>query len=149
MVNWRRGWVVNWLRGWVVGLGFRVGGNTLILDIGYVTIWTIRIGGVGDNLGATIGKGNSVGARHNLGIRGLAGSELGTGLVISNSVLKGVWLWGWLMVWCRGMVGCWGWVVGWGIVGKGNSGQSTGNSVLEHGEGCWEEEGSWLGRKGC
>ena len=49
------------------------------------------------------------------------------------------------MVWCRGMVGCWGWVVGWGIVGKGNSGQSTGNSVLEHSEGCWEEEGTWEG----
>ena len=145
VVHWLGGWMVHWLRGWVVGLGFWVGGNTLVLDVSNVAIWTIGVRSVGDNLGATIWKGNSVGARHNLGIRGLASSELGTRVVISNSVLKGIWLGGWLMVWCRGMVRSWGWVVGWSIVCKGSSGQSTGNSVLEHGEGCWEEEGSWEG----
>ena len=137
--------MVNWLRGWVVGLGFWVGGNTLVLDIGNVAIWTIGVRSVGDNLGATIWKGHGVGSRHNLGIGGLTGTEFGARVVIGNTVLESVWLWSWLVVWCGGMVWGWSWVVGWGVVSKGSSGQSTGNSVLEHGEGVWGWERSWEG----
>merc|ERR1719167_929903 len=137
--------MVDWLGGRMVGLGFWVGGGSLVLDVSYVSVWAIRIRGVGDNLGATIWKGHGVGSRHNLGIGGLTGAELGARVVIGNTVLESVWLWSWLVVWCGGMVWGWSWVVGWGIVSKGSSGQSTGNSVLEHGEGCW---GSGCGEEG-
>ena len=117
VVNWLGGWMVHWLRGWVVGLGFWVGGNTLVLDIGNVAIWTIGVRSVGDNLGATIRKGNSVRAAHGLAIRVLSLGKVGTRVLIVHSILISVGLWG-LIIDRGGMV--WGWWADWG--GRGNSG---------------------------
>ena len=136
MVGWGRSWVVDW--SWLVSwLVLWVDSSTLVLDISNKASWAIWISSVGDSLGAAIGKGNSVGSRDNLGIRGLGSVELGARVVISHTILESVWLgsnidnwvvdnWGWMVNW--------GWVVDWGIVGKGGGGQSTGNSVLKHGE---------------
>ena len=52
-------WLVSWGRGWVVGLGLGVLGDTLVADVSNVS--TIGISDtVGDDLGAAVGKGNTV-----------------------------------------------------------------------------------------
>ena len=129
VVDW--GWVVDW--SWLVSwLVLWVDSSAFILDISNIAGWAIGISSVGDSLGAAIRKGNSVRSSDNLGIRGLAGAELRARVVISHTVLEGIGLGSNIDNWSS-MVD-WSWVVDWGIVSKGNSGQSTGNSVLEHGE---------------
>ena len=125
MISWSdRGSMVDW--SW---LGFGIGGSAFVLDIGNMAALTIGIRGVGDSLGATIRKGNSVRATHNIAIRVLGLGKVGTRVLIVHSILISVGLWG-LVIDRGGMV--WGWWADWG--GRGNSGQegSGGNHGFVH-----------------
>ena len=97
--------VVGWSRlGWVVWL---VVGFSLVLNISNVA----RVGitnTVGDNLGATIRKVNTVLARGGIAISVLILGKVSTRVVISNSIAILVDSWliiSWLMVWS--------WLVNW------------------------------------
>ena len=46
-------WLVSWGRGWVVGLGLRVDGGPLVLDVGHVSV--VVVGGVGHCLHTAVG----------------------------------------------------------------------------------------------
>jgi len=63
-VNWG---MVSWsgVRDW---LGLGEVGDTFILDIGDVAASAVRVGCVGDNLGASVGKGDPVVASDSLGV---------------------------------------------------------------------------------
>lgn len=95
--------------GWVVWL---VVGLTLVLDISNVA--RVGIGNiVGDDLGAAIGKGNTVRSSGGISITGLGLAEVGTRVLVSDTVLVSVDSWaliGWLLVAVDGL----GWVVGSG-----------------------------------
>ena len=89
MVRGRLGWVV-WL---VVSLA-------LVLDVGDVAGVSVSHV-VSDDLGAAVGKGNTVLAIGGITIAGLILGEVGTRVVISDSVLVAVDSWaivGWLLV---------------------------------------------------
>ncbi len=74
----------------VVRLSLGVDRDSLVRHIGDVTI--VVIGGVLDVLGPAVGESNRVTAGNVTGgIGGLGSVELGLGVVISNTVLKGVW----------------------------------------------------------
>jgi len=118
MVSWC--WVgLDW--GWVImGLSF-------VLDISNIA----RVGissAVGDNLGATIRKSNTVFTSSGIAIPVLILLEAGTRVVISDSIAVLVDSWliiGWLLVswswvvWGR-FVNNWGWVVDWSWVWDNN-----------------------------
>ena len=112
--------VWGWFVRWEVSL-------SIILDISNIT--TIVISMIVNNLGATIRKGNSVGAAHNIAVRVLSLGKVGTRVLIMHSILISVGLWGLVIDW-GGMV--WGWWADWG--GRGNSGQegSGGNHGFVH-----------------
>lgn len=77
-------------RGRVVGLSLGVDRDSLVRHIGDVTV--VVIGGVLDVLGPAVGESNRVTAGNVTGaISGLGSVELGLGVVISNTVLKGIW----------------------------------------------------------
>ena len=128
MVRGRLGWVV-WL---IVSLA-------LILDIGDIARVSVSHL-VSDDLGAAVGKGNTVLAIGGVTITGLVLSKVSTRVVVSNSVLVPVDSWaiiGWLLVAVDGswVVGSWlvdhwcwvvdrfvdygGSVVDWGMVDNG------------------------------
>jgi len=99
-----------------VGLSLRVLGVAFVGDIGNITGVVISV--VVDMLGPAVGKSNRVGSSNVASsILGLNLVEGSLGVVISNSVLEGVWLWGLIiglsvvsslhrsMVGGRGMVG--------------------------------------------
>ena len=74
----------------VVRLSLGVDRDSLVRHIGDVTV--VVIGGVLDVLGPAVGESNRVTAGNVTGgISGLGSVELGLGVVISNTVLKGVW----------------------------------------------------------
>ena len=78
----------------MVGSSLGVDRDTLVRHIGDVTI--VVIGGVLDVLGSTVGKGNRVTSGNGtVNIGGLGGVKLSLGVVISNTILKGVG--GWLL----------------------------------------------------
>merc|ERR1719468_1426169 len=73
----------------MVGSSLRVNRDTFVRHIGYVTI--VVIGGVLNVLGSTVGKGNRVASGNStVNIGGLGGGKLSLGVVISNTILKGV-----------------------------------------------------------
>ena len=100
--------MVGWGRGRVVGLGLRVLGNTLVSHISNIA----RVGisnVVCDNLGAAIGKGNTVLASSGISVPLLVLTKVSLGVVISNSVLISVHSWS-IMDWLvnhRGRVVHW------------------------------------------
>ena len=95
-----------WLGGGMVGrLGLVFGelGDTLILDVGNISTVALNISMVVNNLGAAVGKGHSVGALNQVGVRVLLLVKVGTGVVIMHAILESVWL-GWLCVAMDGLV---------------------------------------------
>jgi len=105
--------MVSWSRlGWVVWL---VVGFSLVLNISNIA----RVGitdTVGDDLGATIGKVDTVLARGGIAISVLILGKVSTRVVISNSIAVLVdsrLIISWLMVWSW-LVNNWSWVVDWG-----------------------------------
>ena len=112
--NWGRS--ISWLRGFVWD------GNTLVLNISNITGSSI-INTVGNNLGATIGKSNTVFSSCVVSVAVLVVGILGrSGVSISlDSISKVVgrgrdWLRlsirSWLVGW--GWSICWGWGISWG-----------------------------------
>ena len=88
-------WLVCWSGVWgglVGGLVLRVDGDTLVFNVGDVAAVAVGVGGVGDNLGAAVGKGHPVVAVGQLGIRCLGLTEGSTRVGILDSVLESVWL---------------------------------------------------------
>ena len=117
-------WLVSWGRGWVVGLGLGVLGDTLVADVSDVS--TIGISDtVGDDLGAAVGKGNTVLAVGGIAVPGLVLAEVGARVAVLNTVLvvvgSGLIISG-LLVGRGRLVGSRG--ISWG----GGSGVSIGNS---------------------
>ena len=108
----------SWVRCWLVSRAWV--GNTLILNISHIATIAHSVSMVGHNLGAAIGKSNPVGASHSATIGSLVLAKVGTGVLIEDTVLISVWLWG-LGIAMGGCVnGCWvngGWVVGCRCVG--------------------------------
>merc|ERR1712042_395180 len=102
---------------------------SLVLDISNKSTITIRISSVGHNLGAAIRKGNSVTSGGRLGVRGLMLVEVGSRVVISDTIFKSVWLWGLIIVSWSWLVS-WGWVVwgwSWVVWSRGSSWGSGGS----------------------
>jgi len=110
--------MVGWGRGRVVRLGLRVLGNTLVFHISNIA----RVGisnVVGDNLGAAVGKGNTVLASSGISVPLLVLTKVGLGVVISNTVLISVHSWGiisWLLVAMDWLVNHRGRVIHWSCV---------------------------------
>jgi len=103
--------MVGWCWCWNIGFGLGVRWDTLVSNISYVSI--IVVSSVLHILGTTIRKSDTVRSGHNtVGIRCLTSIEVSFGVVISNSILIGVWLWGSFLLnigsrlvsWSRGMV---------------------------------------------
>ena len=53
MLWWGSGVVLGWGWGWVVGLGLRIDGGPLVLDVGHVPV--VVVGGVGHRLHTAVG----------------------------------------------------------------------------------------------
>jgi len=115
-VVWGRGRVV-WggggvVRSWsrVIWLCLRVNRGPFISNFSNVSI--VMVSSVLDMLSTTIRKSNRVRSAHSCAIRGFTSIESSLGVVISNCILIGVWLWGvlWLLVGCW-VVGGRSWVV--------------------------------------
>ncbi len=115
-----RGGVVGGL-GVVSRLGLIDGvlGLTLVLDISDIARVAI-LNVVGHNLGAAVGKGNTVAAVGGIAITGLVGIEVNVGVAVLNSVLEVVG--GGHIGVSRLVVGRPGGVVGRGAVGRGSVG---------------------------
>ena len=118
-----------------VGLSLRVLGVALVGDIGNITGVVISV--VVDMLGPAVGKSNRVGSSNVASsILGLNLVEGSLGVVISNSVLEGVWLWGLIIDLCmvssldRGVVGSGGMV---GRGGMDNRGVVGGRGMVSRG----------------
>ena len=110
-------------------LGLRgVDGLTLVLDIGDESV--LVIGGVGDDLGAAVGEGDTVGSLEvAVGVLLLSLVEAGAGVVIGDSVLVGEGLGRelLLLVGSRLMVGWGRWGVGRPVSeGHGHKGAEDG-----------------------
>ena len=119
------GSLVSWLVFWVVGL-------TLVPDISNIA--RVAIGNrVGHNLGATIGKNNTVFTRGGISVPLLVLSKVGSRVAVSHSVVvsidcRDIGI-GWLLVgWSRVV---WGWPV-WGIVGSSQGKEAKGNDGLQN-----------------
>ena len=103
--------------GWVVWL---VVGLTLVLDISNVA--RVGIGNiVGDDLGAAIGKGNTVRSGGGISITGLVLAKVGTRVLVSDTVLVSIDSWaiiGWFVIrsW---LVVSWSWVYDWFVYNWG------------------------------
>ena len=94
-------------------------------DLGHVTVGVVS--GVGDGLDTAVGKGDGVGASNVSGsISSLSSLEVGLGVVIGHTVLKGVGLGSLLVGNNRG-----------GVVGRGSvdHGSVVGRSSVDHGSG--------------
>ena len=118
-----------------VGLSLRVLGVAIVGDIGNITGVVISV--VVDMLGPAVGKSNRVGSSNVASsILGLNLVESSLGVVISNSVLEGVWLWGLIIGLCmvssldRGVVGSGGMV---GRGGMDNRGVVRGRGMVGRG----------------
>ncbi len=131
-----RGWVIGsrLVRGGSIGLGLVLGvdGLALILDVSNVAIVMVRC--VGDSLDAAVRKVDLVGASHGLAIRGLLGIEVGTRVVIVDTVLVGVRP-GLLLVGGLGVVG------GGGRMVRGRVGREAGGGGRDGQEGGEAEHG--------
>ena len=105
-------------RSGMIGLGLWVLGNTFVPHISNIT--RVGIGNtIGDNLGAAIGKGNTVLASSGISVPLLVLTKVSLGVVISNSVLISVHSWGiisWLLVAVDWLVNHRGRVVHWSSV---------------------------------
>ena len=76
-------------RGWGIGLGLRVDSDSLVGDLGDISV--VVVGGVTHMLGTAIRKSNGVRSSNNTtSISSLSSVEVSLGVVISNSVLVGV-----------------------------------------------------------
>jgi len=93
-----------WGRGGVVWLSLWIHRGSFVGNFSDVSV--VMVSSVLDMLSSAIGKSNGVGSTYSVAIRGLASVESSLGVVISNCVLIGVWLWSvfWLLVWSRGGV---------------------------------------------
>uniref|UniRef100_A0A0K2TZG9 Uncharacterized protein n=1 Tax=Lepeophtheirus salmonis TaxID=72036 RepID=A0A0K2TZG9_LEPSM len=82
------------VRSWLVGSRLRfilgVSWDTLVFNISDES--SIVISSVGDSLDTTIGKSNLVGSSDSLGIRVFLSRELGSGVVIGNTILESIGL---------------------------------------------------------
>ena len=148
--------MVGWGRGRVVGLGLRVLGNTLVFHISNIA----RVGisnVVCDNLGAAIGKGNTVLASSGISVPLLVLTKVSLGVVISNSVLISVHSWSiisWLLVAMDWLVNHRGRVVHWSSVdnrlvdhwGGGVDRGGMDNRLVNHWGGVidWGSVHNWL-----
>lgn len=114
-------------RGIRLRLIFGVDGGAFVFDIGNVTI--VMISSVGHSLDTTVGKVNLIGSRNSLAVSSFMSIEVGSRVLVMNSVLKGIgfggfivvrvfvgsWVRSWLV---RGRVGSWfirGWMRSWMI----------------------------------
>ena len=114
----------------VLGLIGSILGLTLVPDISNIA--RVAIGNrVGHNLGATIGKNNTVFTRGGISVPLLVLSKVGSRVAVSHSVVVGIDSRdigiGWLLVGWSGVV--WGWPV-WGIVGSSQGKEAKGNGGL-------------------
>ena len=108
-------------RGGVVGLSLGVDGNSLVGNIGDVSV--VVVGGVLDVLGSAVGEGHGVGAGDVAGgVSGLVSGESGLGVVVGNAVGVSVGS-GLLLV---------GGSVGRGVVGSGGRGVVGSGSVVDN-----------------
>lgn len=143
--------VVHRLR--VVGGGLGVVGHTLVAHIGDETVVVISV--ILDVLGATVGKQDTVAALDVAGGVGhLGGVEVGSTVLVVDSVLVAVWLRLLFVHWLRVVVGggwWWGWVVGsggrmvgGGVVGSGMTAIGEEGGGGQNGGGKGEETGQYL-----
>lgn len=118
--------------GVVSGLGFVLGvdGGTFVFDISDVTV--VVVGGVGHGLDTTIGKSHLVRSGDSLAVSGFLSVEVGSRVVIGNSVLESIGLGGLVFV-GGGVVGRG--IGGGGVVGGGGSGWESNGDGHEGGEG--------------
>uniref|UniRef100_A0A0K2TEN6 Uncharacterized protein n=1 Tax=Lepeophtheirus salmonis TaxID=72036 RepID=A0A0K2TEN6_LEPSM len=79
-------WFVSRRLGFILGISW----DTLVFDISDESI--VVISSVSYSLDTTIGKSNLIGSSNSLGIRVFLSSELGSRVVISNTVLEGIGL---------------------------------------------------------
>ncbi len=115
-------------RGRVVGLSLGVDRDSLVGHIGDITV--VVVGGVLNVLGPAVGESNRVAAGDSAGgIGGLGGTELGLGVVISNTVFIGIG--GGLLLSVDGG----GVAVGGGGVGNHGGGVNDGSGVHGVGDG--------------
>merc|ERR1719468_1380385 len=144
------GGVVHRLR--VVGGGLGVMGHTLVAHISDETVVVFSV--VLDVLGATVGKQDTVAALDIAGGVGhLGGVEVGSTVLVVDSVLVAVWLGllfvHWLRVvvgggwWWRMVVGSWSRMVGGRVVGIGMTVREEGGGG-QSGAGKGEETGQYF-----
>ena len=102
----------SWVRCWVVCLGFRVGSYSFICNLGDVA--RVGIGGsVGDDLGTTIGKSDTVWSRCGIAVTLFALSEGSLAVIISYGIFVGIyWRSYWLNV-SRSWSVIWSWWASW------------------------------------
>uniref|UniRef100_A0A0K2TEN8 Uncharacterized protein n=1 Tax=Lepeophtheirus salmonis TaxID=72036 RepID=A0A0K2TEN8_LEPSM len=79
-------WSVSRRLGFILGVGW----DTLVFDISDKS--SIVISSISYSLDTAIGKSNLIGSSNSLGIRVFLCSELGSRVVISNTVLEGIGL---------------------------------------------------------
>ena len=124
--------------GVVSGLGFVFGvdGGAFVFDISDVTV--VVVSGVGHGLDTTVGKGNLVGARNGLTVSGFLGVEVGTRVVIMDTVLESIRLGGFFLVGVgsRGVVRS----GSRGVVGGGGGGKSHGSGQKSGEDGKTEHD---------
>jgi hypothetical protein len=116
--DWSRCWSISWSWGWSIGWGRGSIGDwvTLVLDISNITRVGIK-NIVGNNLGAAIGKGNTVSSVGGVSVPVLVGSKVNTLVAVGNSVLVVICWWdisvdrgrsvgrGWSISWSRCVLG--------------------------------------------
>ena len=75
-----------------VGSGFvlRIDSRPFVLDVGHETPIAIGVGGIGDNLCASVREGHPVVTVCQLGVRGLCLTEGGSTVGVLHAVLEGV-----------------------------------------------------------
>jgi len=106
---------------------FRVDSLTFISDFSDVSIVTISL--VVDVLGSSIRESNRVGSGDgSSSVRGLSSVEGSLGVVISDSILKGIGRGS--IIDFRGMMSNWGMVSNWSMVGNQRSSMSHNRSSM-------------------
>ena len=102
-------WGISWL-GWVV---FWVLSNTFVFDVGNISTISISYV-VGDNLGTTIGKVDTVFTVGGISVTGFVGLEVGVSIIIMDSISVLVYSWSFFIDWSLAISWSWG-VVSWGM----------------------------------
>merc|ERR1719464_37378 len=115
LINWGWGWLINWGWGWFVSwswfvswLVFWVFWLSGVCYFSNVTTISIRIRSVGNSLNATIREVYGVRSSQGLAVGSFGSVESGSGVVISYTILKSEWFWGFVISSWVGRCVVWG-----------------------------------------